>query len=206
MQEGTLISLLTNIKINYDNANNEVEDHTLHFLQKYKKDNLLEMMIKASKRGYSAVEWIDFWGVGGIDSKITIKWAYGIIKEQGLDTIIEPYHNNFNHRLGITIHRNLLGKQKMVALSMELQNKKSDPLSNNDYTILPEDRVGTVTSLGAGMPDSLSWEKPKPSRRGSSWTTMVTSTTLWQGRTPRVGSMSITSSMSFRLSSSDLTG
>ena len=122
MQIETINTLLKNIENNSDNALKEVEEHTLNFLQKYKADNLLEMLIKATERGYSAVEWIDFWGVGGIDSKITIKWAYGIIKKQNLDEIIEPYHNNVNHRLGITIKRKLLGKQKILALPMELRN------------------------------------------------------------------------------------
>lgn len=97
--------LLCDININSNNAIQEIETHTLTFLQQYKNDNLLDLIQKASKRGYSGIEWIDFWGVGGMNSDVIIKWAYNIIVEQELREIIEPYYNNINHRLGILIKR-----------------------------------------------------------------------------------------------------
>lgn len=97
--------LLCDINTNSNNAIQEIETHTLTFLQQYKNDNLLDLIQKASKRGYSGIEWIDFWGVGGINSDVIIKWAYNIIVEQELREIIEPYYNNINHRLGILIKR-----------------------------------------------------------------------------------------------------
>lgn len=97
--------LLCDINTNSNNAIQEIETHTLTFLQQYKNDNLLDLIQKASKRGYSGIEWIDFWGVGGMNSDVIIKWAYNIIVEQELREIIEPYYNNINHRLGILIKR-----------------------------------------------------------------------------------------------------
>ena len=66
--------LLNNIGENSGNAVEEIEQHTLHFLQKYESDNLLELIQNASRRGYSGVEWVDFWGVGGMNTTIIIQW------------------------------------------------------------------------------------------------------------------------------------
>jgi len=114
--------LLCNIENNSENAKTEIKNHTLNFLQRHKSDNLLELIQNASKRGYSGTEWIDFWGVGGMNSDVIIKWAYSIIKEQKIESIIEPYYNNINHRLGILIKRCYV-KGKPKFLPMELQNK-----------------------------------------------------------------------------------
>ena len=113
--------LLCNLKNNKDNAENEIKVHTLKFLKQYRTDNLIDLIQKATRRGYSGVEWIDFWGVGGMNSNVIIKWAYEVIMEQKLDTVIEPYYNNINHRLGISIKRCYVnGKSKF--LPMELHN------------------------------------------------------------------------------------
>ena len=119
-----LNSLLISIKKNSINSIKEVKDNTLQFLDKNKSDNLHSLIVNASNRGYSAFEWIDFLGVGGINFKFAISWAYKVVKEQGLDNIIEPYYNHISHRLGITIKRNLLENSEIMALSLELRDTK----------------------------------------------------------------------------------
>jgi len=111
--------LLCDINTNSNNAIQEIETHTLIFLQQYKNDNLLDLIQKASQRGYSGIEWIDFWGVGGMNSDVIIKWAYNIIVEQKLREIIEPYYNNINHRLGILIKRFYIhGKPRFLPMEL----------------------------------------------------------------------------------------
>jgi hypothetical protein len=122
--------ILVNIQNNYENAKNEIKNNTLYFLQKYKNDNLFNLIQISTNRGYSGVEWIDFWGVSGMSSEIIIEWAYKVVKEQQLDSIIEPYFNNVNHRLGISIKRTYL-KNKPLFLSIELQKNDISSMSNN---------------------------------------------------------------------------
>jgi hypothetical protein len=127
--------LLDNININQGKAIEEIKNHTLYFLKKYECDNLLELIQYASKKGYDSIEWIDFWGVGGMHLDIIITWAYTVIKKQKMELIIEPYYNNINHRLGISIKRcHIMDKFKkshnnnispIVTLSMELQKTKT---------------------------------------------------------------------------------
>ena len=119
-QEIIIKELLNNIK-NNNNAIIEIKKHTEHFLNQHENDNLLELIKSATLRGYSGIEWIDFWGVGGVDLDIIISSAYNIIRKQNLETIIEPYYNNINHRLGITINR-CYYKEKLKSLPIELQN------------------------------------------------------------------------------------
>lgn len=111
--------LLNNIEEKSRNAKKEIEEHTLQFLKKYESNNLLQLIENATKRGYSGAEWIDFWGVGGMDTKVIVKWANNIIKEQKLEKVIEPYYNNINHRLGISIKRCYFNG-KLVFLPLEL--------------------------------------------------------------------------------------
>jgi hypothetical protein len=120
--------ILLNIQNNYESAQNEIKNNTLYFLNKYRNNNLSNMLQISTNRGYSGVEWIDFWGVGGMSSEIIIEWAYQIIKEQHLDSIIEPYYNNVNYRLGVSIKRKYL-KKKPLFLPIELQK------INNIYNI-----------------------------------------------------------------------
>lgn len=115
--------LLNNIKKGSENAENEIKKHTLHFLKNYESNKLLQLIKNATLRGYSGVEWIDFWGVGGMDTKIIVKWAYYIIKKQKLDNIIEPYYNNVNQRLGISIKRECFNeKPHLLFLPLEFKN------------------------------------------------------------------------------------
>lgn len=144
MDEDTLQLLLSDVNDNYGNAKYEIKEHTLTFLEKHRSDNILELLKNASNRGYSAVEWIDLWGVGGMNSKITIKWANDVIKEKNLDQIIEPYYNNIHHRLGITIKRNLLSKRKIMALPMELRNKT---ISRKLHIIIEDDYCNIDKSI-----------------------------------------------------------
>jgi len=119
----TLIhTLLCDINNNEENSIYEIKVHTLTFLNQYRNDNLTELIKKATQRGYSGIEWIDFWGVGGINYELTIQWAYEIIMEQKLNMIIEPYYNNVNHRLGISIKRYYV-KGKLRFLPIELYDK-----------------------------------------------------------------------------------
>ena len=115
--------LLNNIENNIENNNAmiEIKNHTLYFLQKYENDNLLDLIKSATLRGFSGVEWIDFWGIGGLSLDIIIQSVNNIIKKQKLETIIEPYYNNVNHRLGIAIKR-CHYKEKMKSLPMEIRN------------------------------------------------------------------------------------
>jgi hypothetical protein len=115
--------ILLNIQKNYESAQNEIKNNTLYFLNKYRNDNLYNLLQNSTNRGYSGVEWIDFWGFGGMSSEIIIEWAYQIIKEQKLDFIIEPYYNNINYRLGISVKRTYL-KNKPLFLPIELQKIK----------------------------------------------------------------------------------
>lgn len=127
--------LLDNININHGKATEEIKNHTLYFLKQYECDNLLELIQYASKKGYDSIEWIDFWGVGGMQFDIIITWAYTVIKKQKMELIIEPYYNNINHRLGISIKRcHVMDKFKksynhnispIVTLPMELQKTKT---------------------------------------------------------------------------------
>jgi hypothetical protein len=123
--------ILVNIQNNYENAKNEIKNNTLYFLQKYKNDNLLNLIQISTNRGYSGVEWIDFWGVSGMSSEIIIEWAYEIVKEQQLDYIIEPYYNNVNHRLGISIKRTYL-KNKPLFLPIELKKINIEQINKTD--------------------------------------------------------------------------
>ena len=131
-----LKKILNNININKKKSLEEIKEHTLIFLEKYKNDNLLELIEQASQRGYSGIEWINFFGLGGMDSNIIIEWSYNIIIEQKLEKIIEPYYNNINHRLGISIKRCYINYKPMF-LPMELRKnikivsiKKSNSVSN----------------------------------------------------------------------------
>ena len=126
--------ILVNIQNNYETAKNEIKNNTLYFLQKYKNDNLFNLIQISTNRGYSGVEWIDFWGVSGMSSEIIIEWAYKVIKEQQLDSIIEPYYNNVNHRLGISIKRTYI-KNKPLFLSIELQKNDISSMSNNLHLV-----------------------------------------------------------------------
>ena len=114
--------LLSNVQNNYENAKNEIKNNTLYFLQKHKNDNLFNLIQNSTSRGYSGVEWIDFWGVSGMNSDIIIEWACNVVSYQQLDSIIEPYYNNINHRLGITIKRIYL-KNKPLFLPIELRKE-----------------------------------------------------------------------------------
>jgi hypothetical protein len=126
MNNQTIIikELLNNIENNNNNAIIEITNHTVYFLQQHENDNLLDLIHSATQRGYSGIEWIDFWGVGGVDLNILIKSAYNIIIKQKLEKIIEPYYNNVNHRLGITIKR-CYHKKKLKSLPIELRNIKN---------------------------------------------------------------------------------
>jgi hypothetical protein len=131
-----LKKILNNININKKKSSEEIKEHTLIFLEKYKNDNLLDLIEQASQRGYSGIEWINFFGLGGMDSNIIIEWSYNVIIEQKLEKIIEPYYNNINHRLGISIKRCYINYKPMF-LPMELRKnikivsiKKSNRVSN----------------------------------------------------------------------------
>ena len=131
MEKSSLITeLIKNIKYNFKNANTEIKNHTLNFLQTYEYDNLLELIKLATKKGYSGIEWIDFWGIGGLDSDIIIQWAYKVIKKQNLYEIIEPYYNNINYRLGISLKRKYI-TGKLLFLPMELQNTKNNVIDSH---------------------------------------------------------------------------
>ena len=131
-----LKKILNNININKKKSSEEIKEHTIIFLEKYKNDNLLDLIEQASQRGYSGIEWINFFGLGGMDSNIIIEWSYNVIIEQKLEKIIEPYYNNINHRLGISIKRCCINYNPMF-LPMELHKnikivsiKKSNSVSN----------------------------------------------------------------------------
>ena len=84
------------------------------------------MIEEAVSRGYIAVEWIDFWGMGTLQPKIIVEWAHKAINNQGLNHLIEPFYNNITRRLGIILKRELLEKEKYpkgiyYTLTMELQ-------------------------------------------------------------------------------------
>lgn len=122
---------LVNIAIlKIDEAQKEIKEYTLNLLGDHWYDNLSALIENAISRGFVAAEWIDFWGVGSIDPQTTIKWAYDVIKNQGLKEIVEPYYNNVNHRLGIVINRSILERRNMMTkgrfltLPMELRKKK----------------------------------------------------------------------------------
>ena len=136
-------NILVNIQNNYENAKNEIKNNTLQFLQMYKNYNLFHLIENCTNRGYSGFEWIDFWGVGGINSEIIIEWAYEIVNEQKLDTIIEPYFNNINHRLGISIKRNFLN-DKSLFLPIELQKKYIDNKGEKGCVELETLMVSTI--------------------------------------------------------------
>ena len=67
-------TLLSRIQKNSENAKEELKNHTLHFLRKNESEKLLPLVQHAADRGYSAIEWIDFWGIGGINHKIVVKY------------------------------------------------------------------------------------------------------------------------------------
>jgi hypothetical protein len=142
MDNQTIIikELLNNIK-NNDNAISEIKNHTVCFLKQHENDNLLKLIKNATLRGYSGIEWIDFWGVGGIDLDIIINSAYNIIRKQNLETIIEPYYNNVNHRLGITIKR-CYYKKKLKSLPIELQNFTN---KSKEFYNIPEEISHFIT-------------------------------------------------------------
>lgn len=115
--------------LNRNKAQEEIKNFTLKLLESHWFDNLSNMITQATNRGFVAIEWIDFWGVGIIDSQITIDWAYKVIYNQGMKDIIEPYYNNINHRLGIILNRTILQEKKLLkqgsflTLPLELQKK-----------------------------------------------------------------------------------
>jgi hypothetical protein len=129
--------LLNNIE-NNNNAMIEIKNHTLYFLQKYENDNLLDLIKSATLRGFSGVEWIDFWGIGGLSLDIIIQSANNIIKKQKLETIIEPYYNNVNHRLGIAIKR-CHYKEKIKSLPMEIRNITNKSKKHSKYYYIPNE-------------------------------------------------------------------
>lgn len=113
--------ILDNINNYNKNAINEIKKNTYNFLGKYKNDNLLDLIKKASLQGYSGIEWIDLWGVGGLDYITIVQWVKDIIKKQQIDSIIEPYYNNINYRIGICIKRSYIKNNNYIFLPMELR-------------------------------------------------------------------------------------
>jgi hypothetical protein len=113
-------------KSNNNKAKEEIRKYTLNLLQDHWYDNLSNMIDSAVNRGFFAVDWINFWGLGIIDTDLTIRWAYDCIKHQGMEDILEPFYNNSNHRLGIMLNRKILENEKIknenfLVLSFELQ-------------------------------------------------------------------------------------
>lgn len=124
-----LTNLIDRARSNLENARGEIRDFTLNILEDHWYDNLSNIVDDAVSRGYVASEWIDFWGVGSIDPPTTIKWAYDVIRNQGMEEMIEPYYNNVNHRLGIVLKRDVLEEKNMLergnflTLPLELRKK-----------------------------------------------------------------------------------
>jgi hypothetical protein len=87
------------------NARREIREYTISILTPHWYDSLSALIEKAVKRGYTGVEWIDFLSAGALDTEEVIRWAYKVIKQQGLSNVIEPYFNNSTRRLGIMINR-----------------------------------------------------------------------------------------------------
>jgi len=134
--DNKLQDLIKKYNNNKKNSILELRIHNLKFLDKYRNDDLYKLIQAATERGFNGIEWIDFWGVGGINIDMCVKWVYDIIKEQELYGIIEPYYNNINQRLGIIIIRNKLNEVP-VCLPLELQDKnkkiiKIETINEND--------------------------------------------------------------------------
>lgn len=130
-ESNQLKDFISTARNNVANAQQEIKRYTLNLLENHWYDNLSNLIEDATKRGFVAAEWIDFWGVGSIDPQTTIIWAYDVIQNQGLKGIIEPYYNNVSHRLGIVLDRSTLESYDMLqqgsflTLPLELQNKVS---------------------------------------------------------------------------------
>jgi hypothetical protein len=122
--------LVNKARENVTNAQQEIKVYTLNLLEQHWYDNLSNLVENATNRGFVAAEWIDFWGVGSVDPQTTISWAYDVIKNQGLNDIIEPYYNNVSHRLGIVLNRSVLESQGMLSqgafLTLPLEIQKDN--------------------------------------------------------------------------------